>query len=107
MWANRWTNTNVRNHFLVSVPDSRVPGFELSREQWTALNRIRTGQGRCNYQLHKWGMTDSPLCECGLIQTTSHIVEECQRTRFEGGIATLLACGPMAIKWLEELDIRL
>lgn len=107
MWANKWTNTNVRNHFLVNVPDSRVPGFELSRAQWTALNRIRTGQGRCNYQLHKWGMTDSPLCECGLIQTTSHIVEECQRRRFEGGIATLHICGPMAIKWLEELDIRL
>jgi hypothetical protein len=107
MWANKWTNTNVRNHFLVSVPDSRVPGFELSRAQWTALNRIRTGQGRCNYQLHKWGMTDSPLFECGLIQTTSHIVEECQSRRFEGGIATLHICGPMAIKWLEELDIRL
>lgn len=42
MWANRWGNTNVRNHSLVSVPASRVPGFNLNRAQWTALNRKRT-----------------------------------------------------------------
>ncbi|KAF0710579.1 Uncharacterized protein FWK35_00036873 [Aphis craccivora] len=102
-----WTNTNVRNQSPVSAPDSRVPDFELNRAQWTALNRIRTGQGICNYILYKWGMTDSPLCECGLIQTIKHIVEECQRTRFEGGVTILHDCGPTAIKWLEELDVRL
>jgi hypothetical protein len=106
-WANRWSTSNARNHSLISVPDNRVLGFELNQTQWTALNRLRTGQGRCNYLLHKWGMTYSPLCECSLTQTTSHIVEECQRTRFEGGVAILHVCGPMAIKWLEELDIRL
>lgn len=36
---------------------------------------------------------------------TSHIVEECQRTRFEEEVATLHDSVPMVIKWLEELDI--
>jgi len=39
--------------------------------------------------------------------TISHIVEECKGTRFEGGVATLHDCGLTAVKWLEELDVRL
>lgn len=101
-----WINTNVRNHSLVSAPASRVPDFDLNREQWTALNRVSTGQGRCNILSHKWGITNSPLSEYGVIQT-SNIVEECQRTRFEGRVAALHNCGPTAVTWLKELDARL
>lgn len=100
MWANRQTNTNVQNHFLVSVPNRRVPDFKLNRAQWTTLDGKGTGQVRCNYLLYKWGKSNSPFCECGLTQTTSDIVEKCQITRFDGGVTILHNCGPTAIKWL-------
>lgn len=40
-------------------------------------------------------MTDNDMiCECGVIRVpTSHIIERCQRTRFEGGVAALRDCG--------------
>lgn len=56
MRANRWTNTNVRNHSLVSTPACKIPGFDLNRAQWMALNHIRTEQVKCNYLLPKWDM---------------------------------------------------
>lgn len=37
----------------------------------------------------------------------SNVVEECQRMRFKGGVTALYECGPVAIKWLEELKVQL
>jgi len=34
------------NGSLVNNPTQRVPGFELPWLMWTALNRIRTEQGK-------------------------------------------------------------
>lgn len=95
--ASRRTNINIRKHSLVSNPGSRVPGFELNQAQ-TKPNRLRIEQGKCTYLLHKWGITDSPFREYGVMQTTRHIVEECKRIRFEGDIAPLHKCGPTAVK---------
>jgi len=37
------------------------------------LSRIRTEQDRCGCTLFKWGMTQTPLCECGLEQAIRHV----------------------------------
>jgi len=39
--------------------------------------------------MHKWGMIDSPLCNCGQAQTIRHIVEKCLEIMFSGGTAGL------------------
>jgi len=39
------------------------------------VNRFSTGQGRCAANLHKWHMASSDRCQCGGVQTMSHIVE--------------------------------
>ncbi|KAL4105082.1 hypothetical protein QTP88_020357 [Uroleucon formosanum] len=61
MWKKSWKDENVVNSSLINDPTQRVPGFELPRAIWSALNRIRTEQGKCKFLLHKWKMTDSPL----------------------------------------------
>jgi len=46
-------------------------------------------KGNCNYLEHKWKIKNSPLCDCGQIQSIKHIVEECPQTRYKGGIEGL------------------
>lgn len=64
-----WIYENVVNNSLINDPTQRVPGFDLPRAMWSALNRIRTDQGICKFLLDNWKMTDTPLCECGQVQT--------------------------------------
>jgi len=51
-----------------------------------SVHRFRTGQGHCNACHKKWGFTDNELCDCGEIQTMSHIVNSCPLTKFDGGL---------------------
>ena len=103
-----WRENPPTNGDIVEDPTEEVPGFELKRNLWTTLNRIRTGQGRCNYQLFKWGYKDSPLCTCGDVnQTIHHILEECPGRKFEGDLKDIHYCCPDAIEWMESLDILL
>ena len=105
-WLMQWTDASV-NTALIKDPTKKLPGFELPRTIWTTTNRIRTEQGRCNYLLHKWGMTESPLCDCGEPQTVRHIVEYCPRRKFDGGIPGIHLGGSAAVEWLANLDVRL
>ncbi|VVC33100.1 Hypothetical protein CINCED_3A001511 [Cinara cedri] len=105
--ATIFDNEQLCSEDLIKEPFKKVPGWDSTRAIWTTLNRIRSEQGRCNYLLHKWGMVDSPLCECGEMQTIKHMVESCPITMFKEGLTKLHEGGPTAIKWLEELNIRL
>jgi hypothetical protein len=86
MWQERWNVQNPDAGRLIMDPTVRQPGFDLPRRQWTTLNRIRTGHGRCGDLLHKWGKREHPFCECGQIETVRHIVLSCPVKRFEGSL---------------------
>ena len=75
-------------------------GFDLHRRQWSLLNRFRTGQGQCNACHRKWGFSDNELCDCGEIQTMSHIVNSCPLTKFDGGLLRLHEADEAAVDWL-------
>jgi len=104
---NRWKDSGVQNLTLIADPMERVPGFSLPRHIWTALSRVRTNQGRCKSLLYKWGMTNSPLCDCEAEQIIQHIIKECYNTKFIGGIARLHKAEEDAIAWISNLEIRL
>ena len=36
------------------------------------------------FQFHKWGLAQSPSCDCGQRQTMNHIVDTCPLTKSEG-----------------------
>ena len=90
----------VVNSTLVVDPTIRLPGFDLHRRQWSLLNHFRTGHGHCNAYHKKWGFTDNELCDCGEIQTMSHIVNSCPLTKFDGGLLRLHEADEAAIDWL-------
>jgi len=61
-------------HYCYRLCTIRQPGFDLLRHTWSLMNRFRTGQCRCRANLHKWGLAQSPCCDCGQRQTMDHIV---------------------------------
>ena len=74
-WKQMWQRVKIKNWSLIEDPTRRVPGFELRRRQWTTLNRLRTGFGRCKEQLKKWGYSEDDGCECGQIQSMEHLIQ--------------------------------
>jgi len=63
---------------------------------------IRTGRGPCHANLHKWGLAQSPSCDCGQQQTMNHIVDACPLTKSEGGLNLLCEADDDAVIWLES-----
>ena len=53
------------------------PGSNTSWTKWKALNRLRSGVGRTNYAMAKWGYTTSTTaCPCGIDpQTMDHLLQ--------------------------------
>jgi len=44
-------------------------------------NHFRTGQGPCRANLHKWGLAQSPSCDCGQRQTVNLTEREREKQR--------------------------
>ena len=100
-WTEDWSSASVVNHTIVTDPTIRQPGFDLPRHTRSLLNRFLTGQGLCRANLHKWGLAQSPSCDCGQRQTMSHIVDMCPLTKFEGGLNLLHEADDDTVIWLE------
>jgi len=81
--------TQVVNSHLVCDPTIRQPGFDLSWQQRSLLNRFRTEQGHCGACRRRWQHTDTDLCPCGETQTTFYIVKSCPLTKLNGGLSRL------------------
>jgi len=56
-WRHNWKSAQVVNSHLVCDPTIRQPGIDLSRQQWSLLNRFRTEQGHCGACRRKWRLT--------------------------------------------------
>ncbi|KAE9523030.1 hypothetical protein AGLY_016661 [Aphis glycines] len=109
-WCDEWTNSTlpIKNKNLVMDPNQGVMGMELPRHEWSVLNCLRTGHGRCADMMFKWRLQDSPACDCGNDrQTINHIIKECQIRKFNQGIEGIHAITPEAVKWIRELDVHL
>ena len=73
------------NSLMMIIPDHLTTGSHT----WSLMNRFQTGQGPCRANLHKWGLTQPPSCDCGQRQTMNHIVDTCPLTKSEGGLNLL------------------
>ena len=69
-WRERWLDASPCNYHLIDDPTACPQGFDLPRLAWVNLNRIRTGQGRCNACLFKWNLVSSAACDCGAVHIT-------------------------------------
>jgi len=57
------------------VDESLPPGGDASYGVWRALNRLRSGVGRCGVDMVRWGYGGCDRCECGLLQKRDHFRE--------------------------------
>ena len=63
------------------------------------MNRFRKSHGP---NLHKWGLAQSPSCDCGQRQNMNHIVVTCPLAKFLGGLNLLHEADDDAVMWLES-----
>ena len=108
-WRERWQSSCTCNYEVIDDPTVEPGGFHLPRTAWSLLNRIRTGHGRCGSCLFKWGLRESPGCDCGADeQSMWHIVSSCPLRRFVGSMRELSdAESSRAVDYLSCLDLRL
>ena len=90
----------VVNSHLVCNPTIRQPGFDLSWQQWSLLNRFPREQGHCGACRRKWRLTDTDLCPCGEIQMMFHVVESSPLRKLNGGLSKLHSADEDAVSWL-------
>jgi hypothetical protein len=106
-WMTLWLENSPVNGDLILDPNMRPPGFDLPRHKWVLLNRFRTNNGRCAYQMNSWGFRETANCDCGAIQQTmQHIVNECLLRSFPGGLIQLNDVDPTAVEYLSNLDLK-
>ena len=91
-----WEAATGPNKHVVHDQTIPPPGFKLPHRQWTALNRLYTGQGLCGSTLHRWWMRSDALCDCGGIQTMEHITLHCPLQKLSGGFLALHQLTPKA-----------
>lgn len=106
VWRNEWSQTTLNNKDLIQDPTAKQPGFALNRKEWVALNRFRTGHGRCKFFLNKWGIEDDSFCECGEEQTMNHIVNDCTIHKYNRGIKGLHNLRRGSVEWLQSLQVH-
>jgi hypothetical protein len=107
VWVMVMDATSKRRYcYLSECPASWF--WLSSRHEWVFLNWVRTNQGRCDFLMHRWRFGEAPTCDCGADQQTmSHIIKECPRKWFPGGLATLNSADPDAVEYLMNLDLNL
>ena len=101
-WREDWSSASVVDHIIVTDPTIWQPGFHLPCHTWSLLNHFKAGQGPCFVNVHKWGLAQSPSCDCGQQQTVNHIVDTCPLTKFEGGLNLFHDADDNAVIWLES-----
>ena len=87
-WNRRWNDSEVMLREYILTPSEKPAGYDLQRNHWTLLNRIRSGYGRFASFMHKVGLSDNPFCVCGDVQTPQHVLI-CQMIGIRGDIRTV------------------
>ena len=107
-WKQEWERTGPTHiHHYILDPGDGTRGDDLPRQQWTLLNRLRTGVGRFKSSMKKWGLADSAACQCGASeQTVEHIMTTCPLYR-PPSEARLFDLGPEMLAWLHATELDL
>lgn len=105
-WRTLWTENAAPDVRNLIDPVVKPDGFDQPRRIWKTLNRIRTGQGVCAHNLHKWGKRPNSGCDCGNPnQTIGHIVTECELRAYQGDLRDFFHTTQSSLEWIAELDL--
>ena len=78
-WQNRWENSSTGRTFYEFVPSVHYKRQLDSQDKtsYKAILQLRTGYSILNAHRHKIGINVSPLCACGILETTDHFLLDC------------------------------
>eukprot|EP00057_Strongylocentrotus_purpuratus_P005102 XP_003730216.1 PREDICTED: RNA-directed DNA polymerase from mobile element jockey-like [Strongylocentrotus purpuratus] len=77
LWEEKRSENHHHEKLSIPTKEQLPPGHRCDWNTWKSLNRLRTGVGRCKYNMNKWGYTDDTdtNCECGTsVQSMSHLL---------------------------------
>ena len=103
-WQEEWARHYTHLHQFITEPSTKPPGTQLDRKAFVLVNRLRTGWAKTAEYLHKIGVTDSQLCQCGLIQDIDHIIYECPIMKAPNGIHGIRELDKETIEWLNSIE---
>lgn len=107
-WKNEWSTKTMGTSEHHLDPSKKPEGFDLPRNLWCRLNRLRTRHGCCNYFRYKWGWVSSPMCECSVEeQTMEHLIERCPLYSFSGIPDELFSLSPNSMNWLKNMECKI
>ena len=87
---------------------TRPLGMGLLRPAWVVLNRLRTGVGRFQSSMHKWGLAPTSSCDCGALdQTAAHIILDCPLHRAPKGLRRLALLDDDTRCWLDNITVSI
>jgi hypothetical protein len=88
-WQTSWNQTtkgNVTKEYFASVTERL--NMKISTNQY--LTTMLTGHGNIKDYLHRFKLTDSPMCSCNKnSQTTDHLLYECELLKSQRNILQL------------------
>ena len=73
---NRWRKqyAGTVEKIRSSIAETLPPGSHCSYGVWRAMNRLRSGVGRCGVDMVRWGFGGCDRCECGDLQIRDHFL---------------------------------
>jgi len=119
-WLQQWhsvVRTEAKGKHLFSIKDN-LDFWPWSSHQVrvveTAVARLRVGHAGTAQHLFRFGMHPTPLCNCGEIESISHLLLECQlheeeRNNLKDAIKNAQITIPISVKMLlggEKLSNR-
>ena len=103
-WKTGYCEDTSRTRTFVPETGARPVGMGLPRVAWVKLNCLRTGVGRFQLSMHKWGLAPSPNCECGASEKTAdHVLTECPIHRAPHGARGLTVLDNETRCWLNDI----
>ena len=111
--AAQWTNLTWYTEYSksmsalgvnIAMVSTKPIGMSLTRTAWVKFNRLRTGVGRFDLSMHKWGLDPSAKCECGASeQNADDIILTCPTHRAPRGIMGLRVLDDETRCWLNSI----
>ena len=101
-WREDWSSASVLNHTIVTDPTIRQARFQCPSSYMVSDEPFPDRLRPSHANLHKWGLAQSPSCDCVQQQTMNHVVDTCPLTKFEGGLNLLHEADDDAVIWLER-----
>ncbi|KAM9812655.1 uncharacterized protein ACBT44_011747 [Syngnathus typhle] len=105
-WKQEWeaAGPSLMHCYVWEPGDGAIGGDELPRQQWTTLNRLRTGVGRFNMSSGVWRTVRHASAEPSSRQpTTPSTPTPTYRPPSEAGLFDL---GPEMLAWLHDTKLE-